>query len=131
MPQRNYIKTKEKVSKLSKRIVLASALERYKEIVNVPETFRGWVDENIVRHPELFPSEIVNGYDLHSTRTSRKLPDVILRRIKLKKTQEVFSIAPSSVMPYMTGYTDDVEKALFLLRFGVPYWALTYVFGKK
>jgi hypothetical protein len=34
-------------------------------------------------------------------------------------------------MPYMTGYTDDVEKALFLLRFGVPYWALTYVFGKN
>ncbi|MGD8406346.1 MAG: hypothetical protein PVJ21_22005, partial [Anaerolineales bacterium] len=109
MPQRNYIKTKEKVSKPSKRIVLASDLERYKEIVDVPETFREWVDENIARHPELFPSEIGNGYDLHSIHISRKLPDVILRRIKLKKTQEVFSIAPSSVMPYMTGYTDDVE----------------------
>jgi len=35
MPQRNYIKTKEKVSKPSKRIVLASDLERYKEIVDV------------------------------------------------------------------------------------------------
>ena len=32
-------------------------------------------------------------------------------------------------MPYMTGYTDDVENALFLRRFGVPYWALTHVFG--
>jgi hypothetical protein len=31
----------------------------------------------------------------------------------------------------MTSYTEDVEKALFLLRFGVPYWALTYVFGKN
>lgn len=29
----------------------------------------------------------------------------------------------------MTGYTDEVEKALFLLRFGVPFWGLTYVFG--
>jgi len=32
-------------------------------------------------------------------------------------------------MSYMTGYTDDVENALFLRRFGVPYWALTHVFG--
>jgi len=130
MPQRHYNKTKEKVSQPSKRIVLASDLERYTEIVQTPDAFRSWVDENIARHPELFPAEIVQGYDLHSTRTSRKLPDVTLRRIKLKSSQEVFTIAPSSVMPYMTSYTDDVEKALFLLRFGVPYWALTYVFGK-
>lgn len=34
-------------------------------------------------------------------------------------------------MPYMTGYTDEVEKALFLRRFGVPYWALTYLFGRN
>ena len=131
MPQRNYNKTKEKVSQPSKRIVLASDLERYTEIVQTPDAFRSWVDENIARHPELFPAEIVQGYDLHSIRSSRKLPDLSLRRIKLKSSQEVFSIAPSSIMPYMTGYTDDVEKALFLLRFGVPYWALTYVFGKN
>jgi hypothetical protein len=30
----------------------------------------------------------------------------------------------------MTGYTDDVEKILFLHgKFGVPFWGLTYVFG--
>ncbi|SLM29579.1 hypothetical protein MTBBW1_1880016 [Desulfamplus magnetovallimortis] len=34
-------------------------------------------------------------------------------------------------MPYMVGYTDEVEKALFLRRFDVPFWALTYVFGKN
>ena len=31
----------------------------------------------------------------------------------------------------MTGYTDDVEKGLFLRRFGVPFWALSYVFGRN
>ena len=31
----------------------------------------------------------------------------------------------------MTGYTDDVEKPLFLRKFNVPFWALTYVFGKN
>jgi hypothetical protein len=29
----------------------------------------------------------------------------------------------------MTGYTDEVADALFLRGFGVPYWALTHVFG--
>ena len=33
-------------------------------------------------------------------------------------------------MPYMTGETDTVEKGLFLRRFGVPFWALAYVFGR-
>ena len=32
---------------------------------------------------------------------------------------------------FPTGYTDDVEKALFLRRFDVPFWALTYVFGRN
>jgi hypothetical protein len=32
-------------------------------------------------------------------------------------------------MPYMTGYTADVEKALFLRRFSVPFWALTYYYN--
>jgi len=37
--------------------------------------------------------------------------------------------APSFVLPSMTGYTETVEKALFLRRFGVPFWGLTYVLG--
>ena len=42
----------------------------------------------------------------------------------------MFTIRPSFVLPYVTGYTDDVEEALFLRRWGVPYWALSYVFGR-
>lgn len=131
MPQRKYTKTKEKVSRPSKRITLAIEMEEYKEMVREPRAFRAWVDENISRYPELFPSDIGDGYVLHSTRGSVKLPGITLRRIELKTSKDVFTIAPSGVMPYMTSYTDDVEKALFLLRFGVPYWALTYVFGKN
>jgi hypothetical protein len=33
-------------------------------------------------------------------------------------------------MPYMVGYTNDVEKTLFLRRWVVPYWALACVFGR-
>jgi hypothetical protein len=131
MPQRNYTKTKEEVSQASKRITVAVDLEEYKEIVSAPKLFRAWVDENVEGSPELFPPAIKKGYVLHDMRTSSKMPEIVLRRIELKENQDVFTIAPSSVMPYMTSYTDDVEKALFLLRFGVPFWALTYVFGRS
>lgn len=131
MPQRKYIKTKEKVSTPSKRIVLPIEMERYLKIVEEPTLFREWVDENAACFSELFPAEIAKGYVLHDMRVSSKMPEIALRRIALKESKEVFTIAPSGVMPYMTSYTDDVEKALFLLRFGVPYWALTYVFGKN
>ena len=65
------------------------------------------------------------------------MPEVVLRRIKLNQKDEegrtqVFTIAPSFVMPYMTGYVDEIEKALFLHnKFGVSYWGLTYVFGRN
>jgi len=45
--------------------------------------------------------------------------------------QEVYTIAPSGLLPYLSGATDEVEKALFLRRFGVPFWGLTYVFGRN
>jgi hypothetical protein len=32
-------------------------------------------------------------------------------------------------MPYLIARTDEVEKALFLCRWAVPFWALSYVFG--
>lgn len=87
----------------------------------------------IVENPELFPVEIETGYTLHDILpVSAKLPGVRFRRIKLKAgAQQVLTIGSSDVMPYMTGYTDDVEKALFLRRFGVPFWGLTYVFGRN
>jgi hypothetical protein len=44
--------------------------------------------------------------------------------------QEVYTIAPSGLLPYLSGETDMVEKALFLRRFGAPFWGLTYVFGR-
>jgi hypothetical protein len=131
MPPRNCNRNKEKVSKPSKRIILPIEMETYKEIVKEPELFREWVDQHIASWPELFPSEIGQGYDLHSKYGSKKMPEIVLRRIEMKKNEDVYTIAPSGVMPYMTGYTDDVEKALFLLQFGVPYWALTYAFGKN
>jgi len=136
MPSRKNSYLKTAVTRASKRITLPIELDEYCKIVNDPKAFRQWLDEMIACYPELFPAAIEKGYLLHDIRSSRKMPDIRLRRIKLKEADEqgkerVFTIAPSAVMPYMTGYTDDVEKGLFLRRFGVPFWALSYVFGRN
>ena len=31
----------------------------------------------------------------------------------------------------MTARTNEVEKALFIRKFGVPFWALAYIFAKN
>ena len=135
MPQRQCSKEKTESVKAFKRITLPIEMEKYRSIVADREAFRQWVDEMIDTYPTLFPGAIQQGYTLHDQRQSEKLPDVILRRIKLKASDregkaQVFTIAPSGVLPYMTGHTDEVEKALFLRRFGVPFWGLAYVFGR-
>lgn len=133
MPQRKYSKEQCKVSKANPRVILPIAYDAYQEIASEPKRFRHWVDEMTAAYPELFPCEIEAGYTLHDLLpASVKLPDVRFRRIKLKAgEQQVLTICSSDVMPYMTGYTDEVEKALFLRRFGVPFWALTYLFGRN
>jgi hypothetical protein len=98
------------------------------------QTYRDYLNTMLVECPELFPSDIQAGYTWHDILSSIKMPEVRLRRIKLKQPDldgkdQVLTIAPSFVMPYMTGYTDAVADALFLRGFGVPYWALAHVFG--
>jgi hypothetical protein len=137
MPQRQYNAKRCKVTKVNKRIILPITWTDYRELSQDATAFRGELDQMIATYPELFPSEIAAGYTLHDVLPpSLKMPEVQLRRIGLKQKDElgqaqVLTIASSDILPYMTGYTDEVEKALFLRRFGVPYWALTYVFGRN
>lgn len=137
MPQRQYNKEQSRIAKATKRITLPIGVAQYNAIVQDPQTFRNWLDTMIEHYPELFPVDIQAGYRLHDwLPASAKLPDVRFRRIQLKTLDEagqahVFTIATSDVLPCMTGYTDEVEKALFLRRFGVPFWGLTYVFGRN
>lgn len=119
------------VAKVSHRIVLPIAPAAYAQQIQDRHQFRQWVDAMYRQYPELFPDSFAEGYHLHDQRPSRKLPAVVIRRIRLPRTGEVYRIVPSFVLPYMTGCTADVEKALFLRRFGVPFWGLTYVFGRS
>ena len=136
MPQRNYSRERAEVAKPNKRVILPIGIEAYQEMIGDSARFRVWLDGMIKTYPELFPVEIAEGYVLHDTLPeSSKLPGVRFRRIELKAInaegkREVLTIASSAVMPYMAGLTDEVEKALFLRQFGVPYWGLSYVFGR-
>ena len=119
----------------SKRICLPIVRAEYERIVLEPQAFRQWLDPLIGQYPELFPAAMAQGYQLHDILpVSKKLPALRLRRIRVTAPEQsgeaIFTIAPAFVLPYMVGYTDEVEKALFLRgKFGVPYWGLTHVFG--
>ena len=115
----------------TKQICLPIDKDEYEQMVVEPVIFRSEIEGLIAEFPELFPQNIGSGYTLHDILpASQKMPEIRLRRIKLCSDQEVFTIRPSFVMPYMTGYTHDVEKALFLRKWTVPPWALAYVFGR-
>jgi len=136
MPQRQCTKTKSEIAKAPKRICIPISRKEYDEIFDNRRRFREMLDGFIEMYPELFPPAIKQGYQLYGLRRqSTKMPKVKLRRICLYITdgqgrRQVYTIAPSFVLPYMTGYADDVEKALYLRRYGVPFSALTYVFGR-
>ena len=119
----------------SKQICIYIEEEEYNHILGDAKAFRMYLDGVIEQYPELFPVMIQQGYTFHDILPeSKKMPGIRLRRIKVKTKDgngnDVFTIRPSFVMPYMVGYTDDVEKPLFLRRWGVPCWALAYTFGR-
>ena len=103
--------------------------DHYLSCVEDISLFRQFLAQEFALYPELFPKAFSDGFTFHDSYLSRKLK-LSLRRIKLKSSGEVFTIRPSFLMPYLVARTDDIEKALFLRRFGVPFEALAYVFGR-
>ncbi len=108
-------------------ICLPFSQKPYNDNINVAVTFRGLVDPIIKKHPELFPSEISNGYQMKDLYYSKKTL-IIIRRIKISGIS--YTIRPSFVMPYLVGMVDDVEKPLFYRKFDIPFWALSYGFKR-
>jgi hypothetical protein len=81
-------------------------------------------------YPELFPEALGWGYTLYGFTDPSRKQELRCQRIRLDQGGEVFTVAPAFVMPYMSRRTDEVEKALFLMRFHVPCWAIAEVFGR-
>jgi hypothetical protein len=81
--------------------------------------------------PEVFPEAFPWGYTFYGFTEPAVKQAMRCRRIRLDQDHSVFTIAPAFVMPYMTGLTQDVDHALFFMRFHVPCWAIAYVFGRN
>jgi hypothetical protein len=115
-------------SRGQRTICLPITEEAYARIIVDPQQFRRALDEAYRGAPELFPDDFALGYQLKDDRMSAK-QRIRIRRIILKDGT-AYSIRPSFLMPYLTTRTADVEPALFLRKFGVPFWALARVFGR-
>jgi len=114
-------------SRHNRIICLPFCSQDYNKIVCNYVKFREALDARIEQFPELFPTEIGTDYLMKDNRESKKL-SISICRIKVSGVS--YTVRPSFVMPYMTGMVKDVEKAMFLRKFDVPFWALSYVFGK-
>ncbi len=115
---------------MSKNICLPFESEaQHRCVVDDAMLYREFLGQIYNQHPELFPTAWQHGFTFHDAYQSKKTAHII-RRVKLKATTEVFSIRPSFLMPYATAHTDEVEKALYVLQFGVPLSALVYLFGR-
>lgn len=103
----------------------------HNKVLEDPIYFRQILDQYYQAHPELFPQAFSEGYQLHGFTASSKKLDVKMRRILVGNNYQSYTLAPSYLMPYMTGKVEEVETALFLRRFHVPYWALVYIYGRN
>ena len=88
------------------------------------------LEELYEEHPEWFPAAFGWGYALYGFTDPSCKQHLRCRRLRLEPGGEVFTVAPAFVMPSMRGRTAEVDKALFLMRFHVPCWAIAHVFGR-
>ena len=120
--------TQRRAKRKHRTIILPITEEHYAEIIADPQRFRDeWIDPFYADCPELFPVGFEQGYEMKGHYKSKR-QNIIIRRIALRDGTK-YQFRPSFVLPMMVARTDEVEAALFLRKFGVPYWALARVFG--
>jgi hypothetical protein len=120
---------KDKAGKGYRTIRLPLKETNYSRFLEDREFARAQLEKYQHDMPELLPQEIEQGFRFFGFSAPSHKQGIRCRRIQLKANGIVFTIAPSFVLPYMRGQVKEVEKALLLRRFNVPYWALSYVFG--
>ena len=104
-----------------------------------PQAVRGFVEDLLGQHPELFPEAMTQGFTLCGTLPpSQKLAGICLRRLRVTETEEDgqatsrdYFLRPSFVLPSCCGTVDEVEKGMLLLTYQVPYHVVQYCFGRN
>jgi hypothetical protein len=102
----------------------------YERFLTDSTSAKGRLQELSEDYPDLFPEAFPGGYALYGFTDPSCQQYLRCRRLRLHATREVFTVAPAFMLPYMSGRVDEVEQAVFLMRFHVPYWAIAYVFGR-
>jgi len=113
---------------LSRVICIPTEINRYKIEVDDSIKFRKMLDILIDKYPQLFPKKIIGNYLMKDKYYSKRL-SIVIRRIKVCGIS--FTIRPSFVMPYMTGFTIDVEDGLYLIKNSTSFDDISYVFGRN
>jgi len=102
---------------------------QYRAYVDDTAQYRQSLTQMLRQYPELFPKDMDQGSTFHDASMSVK-QDLIVRRITVQATGAVFALRPSFVMPSLIARTAEVEKALSLRQWGVPFDALASIFGR-
>lgn len=114
--------------KKKRTIVLPIDVYNYEEFVASQTKAHEIIASCYAKDADLFPKAMEGGYVLNGrTRASKKKEDFQMR--KIITGGENYQIRPSFMLPYCKGDVSEVSKGLFLLKFGVPFWALAFVFG--
>ena len=115
--------------KQNRTIVIKISESNYSSFMQEKQVAHQVIQGAFKRYPELFPVQMSKGYMLNGrTRVSQKL-GIQLRKIKVAGVS--YQLRPCYLLPAMRAKTKEVSKPLFLLRFGVPFWALAFVFGRN
>ena len=115
----------------SNEIVLPISLQEYQLASSEPALFHNLLKEHYQAHPECFPIEFEDGYQLKDIVFSTKM-DLHIRRITVSFGSRAhnYRVLPCEVLPHMCGLTEEVADPLFLRKFSVPYWALARIFER-
>jgi len=115
----------------SNEIVLPIGLQQYQQACSEPALFHRLLEQQHQAHPECFPVEFEDGYQLKDIIFSSKL-EIHIRRITVSFGDRAhnYRILPCDVLPHMCGMTAEVADPLFLRKFNVPYWALARIFER-
>jgi hypothetical protein len=121
---------KAKPSRGDKTICLPfESEEQYQACLKDRQAYRQHLTQMLTRHPEAFPPEMAQGFCFFGSYRSKKQQQS-LRRLRMKSSQQVYQVRPSFLLPYQVACTDEVEKAIYLRQWDVPFEALAYVFGR-
>ena len=126
---RNHSEKSIETPRGSKQICIPLNKMEYDKIWHDAAKVSQLVPRLIAESPELFPSNIHLDYTLTShLPESKTMPGVSLRQLRLNEGG-TYTLRPSFVMSYMSGTVSEVEHPLLLLSLGVPYWAITMIYG--